>query len=160
MNNSITQTKNKYSDPRRNTRRNAVLPAWGLPRSCGHRTLGSSQETCPSSWRTVSNGLIFPWKTDRVSRPPVGGASCRGSPLSRSYPDCQRCALACSLPVAPGCLRCQMSLSLLWHLSATLGKRLPSGDSCARYRVGSRRPRRRHVRPTASPGPLRRPRKR
>jgi hypothetical protein len=160
MNKFLTQFKSKYRDPRRNTRRNAVLPAWGLSRSCGHRTLGSSQEICPSSWGTVSNGLIFLWKTDRMSRPPVVGSSCRVSPLSRSHPDCQRCALACSLSVAPGCLRRQMSLSLLWHLSATLGKRLPSGDSCARYRVGSRRPRRRHVRPPASPGPLRRPWKR
>ena len=57
---------------------------------------------------------------------------------------------------------------LLCHLGATLGMKaaaafrsaLPSQDlrhSCARYRVGSRGLRPRHVRPPVFPGPFRRP---
>jgi len=78
----------------------------------------------------------------RCGRTPTANAAPRLSLWSAGVPSL--CDLAVARP----------------QLGATLGKRLPSGDSCARYRVGSRRPRRRHVRLPDSPGPLRQPWKR
>ena len=107
----------------------------------------------------MSNGLIFPLKmlgkTDRLSRPPIVVSTCRCIAALRSYPDCQRCALAipcghARVPSLPRC--CARGIS-----APRSARELPSGDFLLATALAVGVLDADTVRPTASPGLLRRP---